>query len=37
MSTVTLSQPAWANISALKALGMASQPLTTALPASRLP
>jgi hypothetical protein len=34
MSTVTLSQPAFENISAEKALGIASQPLTTALPAA---
>src|ERR687893_799114 len=33
MSTVTLSQPAWAYISAEKALGMASHPFTTAFPA----
>src|SRR5690349_647567 len=33
MSTVTLSQPHFEYISALKALGMASHPLTTALPA----
>ena len=33
MSTVTLSQPAWLYISAENAFGIASQPLTTALPA----
>src|SRR5512137_1825016 len=33
MSTVTESQPALLYISALKALGMASHPFTTALPA----
>ena len=34
MSTVTLSQPHWAITSAEKPEGMASQPLTLALPAS---
>src|SRR6185312_335651 len=35
MSTVTLSQPHWAMVSAEKPLGMASHPLTQALPACR--